>query len=333
MALVEHERDAGAIAQPAGSHDLVHDPEQLERVGRTDHEVVVGVEPGIEVEPSQPIGAQERRHDELDVGAGCVVAGVHDDLRLRPGGDALDVGGAPVRHVHRVERRLEELVLEQHPLIRSKPRVDGGERLGQPILASPDVVLARVVRPVREPQLQVARARCVHDVDAGKEMVERLAAHPRIRIAHAAEHVVVVLEDVRVDRPEADAGVGGVPREIGIVVDPVPRDVEGDAGGDAREGVDLGRVRDLLVRAPGHTLLGKDLEAGPGIAEGPRRQLDPLGSQRRDHVRVVAHGWIADHVCLRRSSGQMSGLSLGLDPTRRPLAISDLSAVTARSLT
>ena len=34
--------DAGA--ERVGQHDLVHDPEQLERVGRADHQVVVGVE-------------------------------------------------------------------------------------------------------------------------------------------------------------------------------------------------------------------------------------------------------------------------------------------------
>ena len=78
--------------------------------------------------------------------------------------------------------------------------MDGRERLGQPVLASADVVLAGVVRPVREPQLEIARPGRVHDVDAGEEMVERLPADARIRVADAPEHVVVVLEDVRVDR-------------------------------------------------------------------------------------------------------------------------------------
>ena len=125
---------------------------------------------------------------------GRVVPGVDDDHRLRAGGDALHVRGPPVGDVHRVERRLEELVLEDHPLVRPEPGVDRGERLGEPVLAGADAVLAGVVGPVREPQLQVARAGRVHDVDAGEEVVERLAADARIRVADAPEHVVVVLE-------------------------------------------------------------------------------------------------------------------------------------------
>ena len=36
-------------------HDLVHDPEQLERIGRADHQVVVGVEARVEVEPAEAV--------------------------------------------------------------------------------------------------------------------------------------------------------------------------------------------------------------------------------------------------------------------------------------
>ena len=63
--------------QRAGLDHLVHDAEQLERVGRADHEVVVGVEPAVEVEAAQPARPQQQGHDELDVGARGVVPGVH----------------------------------------------------------------------------------------------------------------------------------------------------------------------------------------------------------------------------------------------------------------
>src|SRR3712207_6935680 len=55
---------------------------------------------------------QQERHDELDVGAGCVVAGVDDDRRPLAKLDAVRVRGTPVRHVRVVERRLEQLVLQ-----------------------------------------------------------------------------------------------------------------------------------------------------------------------------------------------------------------------------
>ena len=75
-----------------------------------------------------------------------------------PSCDAVRVGGAPVRHVGRVEGRLEQLVLQQHPLVVAEPVVGLAQRLGEPVLPGADVVLARVVGAVGEPQLQVARA-------------------------------------------------------------------------------------------------------------------------------------------------------------------------------
>ena len=44
VALVEHERNTGVRIETATSTHLRHDPEELERIGRTDHQVVVGVE-------------------------------------------------------------------------------------------------------------------------------------------------------------------------------------------------------------------------------------------------------------------------------------------------
>ena len=315
MALVEHERDAGVLAQAVGADDLVHDPEQLERVGGADHEVVVGVEARVEVEPAEAIRPEQGRDDELDVRPRRVVAGVHDDLRLRPGRHAVDVRRPPVGHVHRVERRLEELVLEEHSLVRAQPCMDRRQRLGQPILAAADVVLAGIVGPVGEPQLQVPGAGHIHDVDAREQVVECLAPHARVGIADAAEHVVVVLEDVGVDRPEADAGVRCVTGQVGVIVDPVPRDVERDARRDAGEPVDLGGVGDLLVGSPRHALLGEHLETGPGVAEGPRRQLDPLVPQRRDD------GWVAGHVCLRHPAGRIRPLALSRFDRKRWLPV------------
>ena len=96
VALVEHERHAGAGIQPASPPHLPHDAEELERIGRTDHEVVVGVEAGVEVEAAQLPGPQEDGHDELDVRARRVVSRVDDDLRLRSELDAVRVRRAPV---------------------------------------------------------------------------------------------------------------------------------------------------------------------------------------------------------------------------------------------
>ncbi len=63
----------------AAADHLDEDPEQLERVGRPDDQVVVGVEPAVEVERAELPEPQQLRDDELDVGPGGVVPGVEAD--------------------------------------------------------------------------------------------------------------------------------------------------------------------------------------------------------------------------------------------------------------
>ena len=81
VALVEHERDVAVGSEAAAADHLDQDPEQLERVGRADDQVVVGVEAAVEVERAELPEPQQLRDDELDVGARRVVAGVEADQR------------------------------------------------------------------------------------------------------------------------------------------------------------------------------------------------------------------------------------------------------------
>ncbi len=288
MALVEHERDLAVRAEAAAADDLVEDPEQLEWVGRSDDQVVVGVEARVEVERAEPAEAQQLRHDELDVGARRVVAGVQADVRPVAEGEHLRVGGSPVGDVHVVERRLEELVLEDESLVVADPRVDLLQGVGEAVLAGADVVLAGVVGAVGEPDLEVARARGVHHVDALEVVVDRLLADAGIPVGQAAELVVVVLEGVGVDRAELHAEVLRVGAQRGVVVDLVPRDVQRDLRSEAGEFVDLGGIRDLLPRIAGYSGLGEYLEAGARVAEGPGGELDDLGGKSVEDV-VVDH--------------------------------------------
>ena len=262
-----------AVVGAAPDH-LDHDPEQLERVGRADDQVVVGVEAAVEVERAELAEPGELGDDELDVGARRVVAGVEaDDGTLTEGG-AVHVRRAPVRDVGVVERRLEELVLQHQPLVPADLGVDLGEALGQPLLAGQDVGLAGVVGAVREPDLQVARAGRVHHLDAVEVVLHGLLADRRVGVGQAAELVVVVLEGVRVDGAEGDAVVLGVRAQGGVVVDPVPRDVQRHRGGQPGEPVHGGRVGDLLLDGPRGAGRAEHLEPGPGVAVGPGGHLD-----------------------------------------------------------
>ena len=226
-----------------------------------------------------------------------MVARVDADLRSLAQLDAVGIRGTPVRHIHRVERRLEELVLQDQPLLTGQPLVDGFERLGEPVLPGRDAVLPGVVGPVGEPQLEVPGAGLVHHVDTRQEMVERFSPDARIGVRHTPQHVVVVLEDVSVDRPEPDPGVGGRLTELLVAVDGVPRDVQGDAGGHTGVGVHLGGIRDLLERRTWDALLGEHLEAGARVAERPGGQLDPLATQGCLRRLTVDHGSLLISCC------------------------------------
>ena len=96
---------------------LVQDAEQLERIGGTDDQIVVGVEPRVEVERPELAEPQQLGDDELDVGARRMVPGVeahHGSFAERR---AVDVRRAPVGDIGVVEGGLEELVLEHQPLV------------------------------------------------------------------------------------------------------------------------------------------------------------------------------------------------------------------------
>ncbi|MBG9885424.1 hypothetical protein ABE10_02250, partial [Bacillus toyonensis] len=165
--------------------------------------------------------------DELDVRARRMVPCVETHHRpLAERGD-LDEGRPPVRDVGVVERGLEELVLEDQPLMRPEAGVDLLQRLLQSVLAAAHVGLTWIVRPFSEPDLQVAAAGLVHHVDAAEVVVDRLAADPFLLMRESTEAVVVVLERVGVDRAERDPQLLGMPAEVREVVHHVPRDVEG----------------------------------------------------------------------------------------------------------
>ena len=112
-------------------------------------------------------------------------------------------------------------------------------------------------------------------------MRDGTAANARVRMTEAPELVVRVLEEIRVDRAEPQAELLRPHTQVVQVVDPVPREVQRDRPRDPGQPVHLGRVLELLERVSRHAGLREHGEAGPGVAERPRRRLDLLGAQRR----------------------------------------------------
>jgi len=91
------------------------------------------------MEPSKPSRPHQARHDELDVRPRRVMTGVYKDERLFTKIDAVEQRGTPVRHVHCVKTRLEQLVFEQDPYPSGERLIGLVERLTKPVLPSPDI--------------------------------------------------------------------------------------------------------------------------------------------------------------------------------------------------
>ena len=65
----------------------------------------------------------------------------------------------------------------------------------------------------------------MHDLDASQVRVDGLAPHYRVGVRQRAELVVVILEYVRVDGSQCDALRARMLREVGEVIDHIPRDM------------------------------------------------------------------------------------------------------------
>lgn len=120
-------------------------------------------------------------------------------------------------------------------------------------------------------------------------MIDRLAADRRVRVADAAQLVVVVLEGVGVDGAQLHATLLRVLREGRVVLDLVPGDVQRHGRGHASELVDLPGVVQLLPGIARNTLLGEHLEARSRVSVRPRRRLDGLCFEGGLHRGELGH--------------------------------------------
>ena len=292
--------DRQAWQRTPRADQLAEDQKQLERVGRADDQVVVGVLAVVEVEAAETLDGGELGDDLLDVRPVEMVAEV--DQNARPLAELLadQQRRAPVGDVGRVKRRLERLVLDEQLLLVGERRVELHQAVEHPLAAPADVVLACIVGAVGKPQRLRARAERAGDLDALQEVRERLAPDARVGVRDRAELVVVVLEEVRVDGADVQAVALGAGAQLGVVSDRVPGEVERDAGCGAGQTVDLGGVLELLKDVARPARLGKDAEARARVAVAPRRRLDAehreclldrvlVGHLRQGSARVSRH--------------------------------------------
>jgi len=101
----------------------------------------------------------------------------------------------------------------------------------------------------------------LRDLDAFEHVLNRQFAHSLVKMAQAAEAVTIVLKEVRVHRADTQAKSIRVLFHGLPIVFPVPRNVNGNAGADAGDLVDLSRICQLLAQSPGRSRPVKYLEA------------------------------------------------------------------------
>ena len=148
--------------------------------------------------------------DLLDVDVGRVVAEIDQAERLGPEFLRRGEARAPVGNHRRIERRLVELVLDEHLPVGGQRGVDFAHRVDIAVERLGEVRLAGEIRAVGDPHRQRLRAEPLADLDTFEIVVDRGAAHRRVGVAQRAELVRkrlagLVLEGVGIDRVEGEA--------------------------------------------------------------------------------------------------------------------------------
>src|SRR5262249_10516349 len=181
---------------------------------------------------------------------------------------------APIRDVGVVEGRLERFVLDEQALRRIDVRVDGAEILLEPLLAPADVRRAGIVRAVREPERGVPAADRPRDCTAVARVPERGRWTRRVGIAERPELVLLLLEEIRVDRAWPHTVALGQRLDFARAADAVrevPQHVQRQRRAGAGELVDLAGVAELFFDGCGGGRLEELAEPGAGVRESPRR--------------------------------------------------------------
>ena len=130
------------------------------------------------------------------------MTGVDEDLRLSTEVTTDERSGAPIGEVGAVEGGLKELVLDEQLHRPRQELVDRLETIGEAGVASSEIVLARIVRAVRQPEADCGRADLLGDFYALSAVVERPLTDTRVRVTDAPELVRILSEQIRVDRAD-----------------------------------------------------------------------------------------------------------------------------------
>ena len=282
MGLVDHVRHLLRTASRwfiivlFGAHQFVENQEQFKRIDRSHDEVIIRIFAVVEVKSAQPALIQQHRHNVLDVGALRMMPGVHQDVCLFAHSRRCQIGQPPVGEIGVVKRRLEKFVFNQHPFALRQRGVHLGQGLKHALLASAKAVLPGIIRPIGEPERQIAGAGFLHNFDAFQHVLHGHPANRGIGMADGAKFVGLILEDVRIDGADADAQLIGVLFQRVPVIHTIPRDVQRHRRRHTGEAVHHGGIGQLLFDCTRSAGPGEHPETCAAVTIAPRRRFDVL---------------------------------------------------------
>src|SRR5580704_1422716 len=122
------------------------------------------------------------------------MSGIDQNFCLRAGGARKKQRHAPIGDVGMVESRFERLVLNKKSLSRRQSLMRFLQKLGEPLLALPNICRSRIVGAVGKPHGDVAAMETTGDLDAVFRVLQRSLPDGWIGIAVGAIFVFLVLK-------------------------------------------------------------------------------------------------------------------------------------------
>ena len=174
-----------------------------------------------------------------------MVPRIHQYLRLWAGVAREKQRHAPIAQVRVIEIRLKWLVFHQHTLLGGKVRMRLLQALCKPLLPMANGSCPRIARTVGEPERDVLATRLLANLDTFQNVIERGLANFRVGIAQRPILVNLVLENIGVDRAEANAGLRRRGHHRRRALEPlrkIPKDVRCHTGTAARVMMHLPRI-------------------------------------------------------------------------------------------
>ena len=174
-----------------------------------------------------------------------------------------------------VKRRLEWFVLDQDDLLALQPPLRGPQRLLKQVLAISDIILPGVVRAVRKPKRKVTTVHRILNSDTIVNMVECGLANLSTRVGEGTQLVMLVLEDVRIDRADLDPVASGKTGHRFRILSwlKVTEHMNGYARATTGKSVHLAGIRKFVRRIDGGSCLKELAETRAGIGKAPAGDL------------------------------------------------------------